>query len=86
VLAKQELYHQNHTLAHFAYVTFEIGSEFILRQAWIFIPFIYASHVPGMTGTSHHTQLLLVKCGLESSLIRLASNGDPPILQLGSEA
>jgi hypothetical protein len=54
----------------FALDIFQIRSH-INSQAWLDCdPPIYSSHVAGMTGTHHHTQLLLVEMGGLTNFLR----------------
>jgi hypothetical protein len=56
ILVKQVLYHLCHTPAFFALVIFQIGSQVFVWGQPCNCP-IYASHVAGMTGASHHPWL-----------------------------
>jgi hypothetical protein len=52
-------------------VFFEIGSRFMLGQAWMAILLFMISCIAGMTGMNHCPQLSLLRQGLENYLPNL---------------
>jgi hypothetical protein len=47
--------------AHFAFVSFQMRSYIYTQAGLDSNPLIYVSHIAGMTGVHHHSQLLLVE-------------------------
>jgi hypothetical protein len=68
VLARQLLYHLNHTSSPFALVIFEIGSHFLPTCAFTAILFMLSS-IWGMTGLHYHAQLFLSRLSLTNFLL-----------------